>query len=143
MSLLSLVRGRVATLSGLLDVSGAAGLATLLDEGVLPPRTPAAYVVPVSSAPGANLRDVGGYLQWEVVTIGVVLVFNARNSRLGDGFEDQVETLRDGLRTLLYGWQPAPEWDPMWLGPGEVRLLGGGIWSSDEFITRRLEDSNG
>lgn len=142
MSLLSLVRGRLEALD-VLDISGAAGLAKLLDDGVLPPRTPAVYVVPVSNSPGGNLRDTGAYLQWDVVTIGVVMVIAARNTRLGDGLDQQVEDLRTSLRSLLFGWQPAPEWDPFWLGPGEVRLLGGGIWISEEFVTQRLEDSNG
>jgi hypothetical protein len=69
---------------------------------------PAAVVIPLEDEPGSNdLMD--GNLQDVIETIGVIVQFDAKADRRGQGAVSQVEAMKYALFRALLGWPIDPE----------------------------------
>lgn len=123
--------------SSLKLVEGAAKFAALKSN---PPvsKQPAAWVFPVSDAPGANALAVG-VRQRVVERIGVALALGDVGDRRGEAAAKSIETLRDEVRDAIVGWQPSAAFDQFTYARGAlVDFRNGVVWFEMEFETAIL-----
>jgi hypothetical protein len=95
---------------------------------------PAAYVMPLGSAPGQN-QLATGIRQRVQETVGVVLlVGNLRDARGGAAVSD-LEALYTLVRGALVGWVPQPGWEAMQLAPARLLDFASGLAAWQETFT--------
>ncbi|QUN06432.1 hypothetical protein KDN34_02920 [Shewanella yunxiaonensis] len=118
------------------DVEGLMALSDLGDKNV-PRKT--LFVVEMAEQPGQLVDGTGLYRHEITSTIGVLLVVPARNNAQPDITAD-----RQQIRDLLYGWTPDDDYEPLYLGGGQLQPSRPGIvaWV-DRFITQYTEDAVG
>ncbi len=125
-------------------IGGAAGLAALRQGSkvVVPPQTPAAYVVVMREQPEGDLRTTGlSALQRVVYHVAVITVVRVANDRQGEQTNAQSDAVRQSIRDALFGWTPPAFDDAFIRGPSTLfDFEGGAHWHQDEFITARYEE---
>ncbi|MFZ5653169.1 MAG: phage tail terminator protein [Pseudomonadota bacterium] len=137
------VEARLATVTGLALIAGAAGLAALRqgDRLTVPPQTPAAFVIVLREDPQADQRTTDlSALQRVIYHLAVITVVRVANDRQGERTNAIMDQVRQGIRDALYGWVPPGFEAPLVRGPSALfDFEGGAHWHQDEFITERYE----
>lgn len=131
--MLSAVEARLATVSALKKIAGAADFASAGAD--LKGKLPAAYVIPMTERAGGNSL-VSAVSQHTEARFGVVLaVSNLRDAR-GQNAHGDLAPLRAAVIAALLGWQPGPDYDPVLFGSGRLlQLQDGVLWWQDDFVT--------
>jgi len=118
-----------------------AGVAAYRALTAPPPRhlLPAAYVVPMHSRGGSNVRSVG-VLQPVAETFGVLLCLGAPADHTGGEAVDDLKAPRDQVGAALLGWQPSQSgsaWDEIVFVDGRLVDVqpGGVLWWQDSYAT--------
>lgn len=115
-----------AEIPELRSVESALELAQLMERGVVPQRTPAAFVLSerLTAQPDA-LLGLGQHCQAITETIAIVAIDRHGNDRTGGRVAGDLVALRGAIIDTLTGWTP----DPAHIGPlaiGEATLTGFG-----------------
>ena len=117
-------------------VAGSAELAAATEDLK---QVPAAYVIPNSERPGGSSTGTMVVSQQNAARFGVVLaVINLRDAR-GEKAQADLLTLRIAVMTVLLGWSPNAEFDPLEYAGGRLlRLSDQVLWWQDDFLTTHL-----
>lgn len=134
--------------SSLRLVSDAAGFAALNQDGklLIPPKTPASYVIELAARPGPNQRTTAhaGAMQEVFYHIVVITVARVANDRDGSKTGAVMSEVRQQIKDALFGWTPPEFLVSFELGPSALYdFAGGAHWHQDEFITSRHETPGG
>lgn len=121
-----------ASIPDLREVLGSAELAAVQDSYR---STPSAWVIAIDEV-AQDSSLISTTAQRVTARMGVILaVRNARDPR-GEAGHDDLETLRDALKTALLGWAPTVEHDPATYVSGSLlKLTDATLWWQDEFQT--------
>ncbi|MBI1201491.1 MAG: hypothetical protein GC182_03165 [Rhodopseudomonas sp.] len=107
MTVVSDVKGRVATVGGIRTVDEAADLAALIGEGQLPQQSPAAFVLPLGFNGGEADVVTGLYRQAFNSVVAVVLVIQAPGDVKARKALATIDQLERDLCAVICGWAPA------------------------------------
>lgn len=119
------------TTLGLKLVAGAAQFQLAADTN--PTATPAAYVLPMAETPG-DRQFSGNDIQKFDVSAAVVLVLKNVADPKGGAVLDDLQALRDKVKTALLGWVPLVGYAS--LSRGRANLLAfrdGHLWWQDTY----------
>jgi len=110
-ALVDQVAARVtAQVPALLSVGSAATLAALIQQNVLPQRTPAAFTLPSGFDAAPNALVSGGHRQDVSDTVGVLLVYRIAGDAKGDKALTALSTIIAAVIAAVAGWEPeAPD----------------------------------
>ncbi|WP_416305212.1 hypothetical protein [Neptunicella sp. SCSIO 80796] len=125
------------------QVDSAVNIHTAIAQPINQPSV--AYVVPLTERPAQNSRDmdVGQPLQEVNVGFGVVIGLQSINDPTGSKGMEALQQLRKELRKKLFGWSPAPDFNPITLGNGDlVGFAKNGLWWIDRFTTQTWYQGN-
>lgn len=118
------------------DVEGLMALGDLQDKNV--PRQKL-FVLDLQERVGPLVEGMGLYRHTIAVTIGVLLVVPARNN-----VQPDVIAQRKQIRNLLYGFEPRPDYSPLYLSGGQLQpSRPGTVAWLDKFTTEYTEDALG
>jgi len=137
MSLSSLVIARIkAQVPELLDVLTGADLAAI---NTTPPlRYPCAYVYSLSESGNDNRYMTGMTAQRRTQAVGVLLLVRNVRDAVGHAAKVDLDALRIKLDAALFGYVPAPEYEPLIFTRGAlVQLADGVLLWQDDYTTRR------
>lgn len=95
------------------QVEGAAELSEMIERGLLPHRTPAAYVLPLGDDAEDNALGVNAMSQRLTEIVGIVLVVRVAGDARGNRRRQALEPLIEDVRDALLGWVPLPDHDPL------------------------------
>lgn len=88
-------------------VEGAAALAALMDKGLPPRITPAAFVVPLGMTPRSE-GEILGFFTQEVDRHYAVVLSMKLHDGTGARLSTEVEALLDQILGAVIGWTPTP-----------------------------------
>ncbi|RRH98087.1 hypothetical protein EH240_20030 [Mesorhizobium tamadayense] len=114
-------------------VEGAAAYSALSGE---PKAMPAAYVVTEEEVSGANERMTGPVLQRTEADIAVIIVTRNVSDNSGGAAADDIETLKEKVRSKLIGYVPTASQDgePITHTAGNLlRMKSGVVWQRELF----------
>lgn len=115
-------------------VGGAVDFAAL--QKAPPAIVPAAWVVPLSERPQANVVTVGVAQRVEA-GIGIVVAVRHLGDARGGGAVDVLESLRAEIRGALLGWSPAAGIDRLVSTGGDLLGFEDGLaWWMESFATQ-------
>ena len=118
-------------------VSGAANFAAARDDLKNPP---AAYVLPLNDAAGANQLGGGAILQPVRERFGVVLAVSNLRDAKGESAQAEFERLRRLVITSLLGFVPGTDYEPVEYGGGNVLMMDASVlWWQLVFTTGYFE----
>ena len=141
MTLVQAVMSRLRAETELRQVQGALELAAAIKA--LSVATPGAFVVPLSDLPAQDEAFTGQTLQRVLSKYSVVLVVDNKRDSTGGAASDELEQLRQAVRTALLGWMPPGFEAPLTAGPGNlIDLDNGRVWWGDEFQIEHYWSSN-
>lgn len=118
-------------------IGGAAEFASVQQA---PKAFPAAFVMSLQEASGANERMTGRILQPLSADIGIVIVTSNLSDPRGAAGSNDIETLKEVVRSHLIGFVPHPEEDglPLEHVSGELlKAWGGNVWWQEVFAAAR------
>lgn len=118
-------------------IGGAAEFASVQQA---PKAFPAAFVMSLQEASGANERMTGRILQPLSADIGIVIITSNLSDPRGAAGSNDIETLKKVVRSHLIGFVPHPEEDglPLEHVSGELlKAWGGNVWWQEVFAAAR------
>ena len=125
--------------SSFVIIGDAIGLAAVSNR---PPASPAAYVIPIRDVSGDNSR-MTGVLQRTEMDVGVVIIVDNVSDDLGAAARQDLEVLKDAVRTALIGWQPASAEDVITHVSGELtNAKGGTVWWEEQFAAAYYQEDS-
>lgn len=123
--------------ASLLDVDDAAALADLVARNVVPPRVPAAWVLPLVAAAEPAAYATGVTDQRVTETVAVVLAVSASGDKTGGRAAGDIGALVRETVGVLHGWQPDPDADPLELRRWSLLdIRGGRLFAQVDLTTR-------
>lgn len=103
-------------------VQGAVEFGALVENGKVPPVTPAAFVIPGGMIGGAASAAAGAFIQNTEDVVQIVLALRSHDASGARGL-DPLKALIDAVLVCLCGWRPAPS------APGVLMLQRGALVS--------------
>lgn len=97
------LKSHVPALGG--RAEGAMQLGALIASGAIPPRTPAAFVLPGGMLGREASAAAGSYVQGTDELVGIVLALRTSEASAQGGI-DPLKALVDAVLTALCGWRP-------------------------------------
>jgi hypothetical protein len=118
-------------------VQDAAELAVLIERGILPQVTPAAFVLPLGEDAEPSAVATMFIRQRITEQVAVLLVFRHAGDVTGGRGRAGLEPLKGMTRNALVGWPPHPLLDPIEYRRGRLQgLRGGAVFYQMDFVTR-------
>lgn len=121
------------TVAGLRTVEGAVNVEAAMDGAVNPP---AAYLIPLAKRPDPNSL-INGHSQRVNWRFGVLLCVTSYSRNVAGSVDLEIlHPFEFGVTEALLAWVPAPGFDPISEGPGDlVAFKQGRLWWLNQYTT--------